>query len=268
MMRLLAVVTMMAVVSACNKKVTTVNPAATMHTTFVQKGGTIDPNGPCTPATPPATPDPAPPAAQRILVGYQDWRNTLTDAGGTQCQTSNAKRWEGIVTFDMSGVVTAIAAPHSTLSGTLTYHINSNKVPQSSTGIDLCVKALEIAASVPTANGLVPLNFLTGGNLPTSSPPSLGAINLPALAPVGQITSAGPATVDPAPPDPTVNVDVTMLLSDWANTHPAQLAIAFVPMGPTLTQLGIPNTPVPPNRSTAACISNVKDIALVVHVGS
>lgn len=268
MVRVLAVLTMVAVVSGCNKKVTTLNPAATMHTTFFQKGGTIDVNGPCTPPIPPASADPAPPAAQRVLVGYQDWRNTYTDAGGTQCQSSNAKRWKGIVTFDMSGVVSALAAPHNTLSGTLTYHINSNKVPQSFTAIDLCVRSLEMAASAPTANGLVPLNFLTGGNFPASSAPSLGALNLPGLAPLHQITNSGPATVDPAGPDPTVNVDVSLLLSDWANTKPAQLAIAFVPMGPTLAQLGIPNTPVPITRANAACISNVKDIALVVHIGT
>jgi len=69
MMRVLAVLTIVAVVSGCNKKVTTLNPAATMHTTFFQKGGTIDVNGPCTPPTPPASADPAPPAALRVLVG-------------------------------------------------------------------------------------------------------------------------------------------------------------------------------------------------------
>lgn len=264
--RVFAVGVMVAAVSSCSKNVTTFNPTPTMHTTFFLKGGTIDVNHPCTPATPPASVDPTPPAAQRILVGYQDWRNTVTDAGGSQCQSSMARRLEGIVTFDMSGVAADInATPFKSLTGTLTYHINSSKVPQSN-GIDMCVASLQIAVSAP-ASGFVPLNFLIGENFPPSSPPSLTAINLPGFAPVGQVTSSGPATVNPAGPDPTVTVEATWILSDWANTKPAELAIAFVPQGPTLAQMGIPNNPVPPSRSTAQCISNVKDIALRVNVG-
>jgi hypothetical protein len=272
MVRVFAVLTMVALVSSCSNTVTRLTPTPTMHTTFFVTAGTVDPDfNPCTPATPPAPTIPAPPAAQRLLVGYQDWRNTTSDTGGDVCTSSIAKRWKGVATFDMSQVASDInATPYKTLSGTLTYHINSNKVPQSN-AIDMCVASLQMAAAVPTADGFVTLPVGNGQNNPPSSPPTLGALNLPGFAPIGQITTSGPATVNPAGPDPTVSVDVTLLLSDWGSTKPPQLAIAFVPQGPTMAQLGLLTLPdplpVPTNRSTAACISNVKDIALVVNVG-
>ena len=267
------VVLIVTVVWGCSNTVTTLNPTPTMHTTFFARGATIDPDSyPCTPPTPPSPTTPAPPVAQRLLVGYQDWRNTTSSTGGDVCTSSIAKRWKGVVTFDMSQVASNInATAYKTLSGTLTYHINSNKVPQSFNGIDMCVASLQMAAAVPTVDGFVTLPLGNGQNNPPSSPPSLGALNLPGFAGLGGATASGPATVNPAPPDPTVSVDVTLLLSDWGSTRPAQLAIAFVPQGPTIAQLGLLTQPdplpVPTNRSTAACVSNVKDIALVVHVG-
>jgi hypothetical protein len=268
----IASLTLVAVVVGCGgggNKVTTLKPPATMHTTFFLTSATIDPDGnPCTPPTPPAPTIPAAPAASTLLVGYQDWRNT-TSSGGDQCTSSIAKRWEGVATFDMSSVVTDInASPFKTLTGTLTYHINSNKVPQSPTGIDLCVAKLERVMTIPTANGLVPLNTLSGGSLPVSITPNLGPLDLPGFAPTGTVTSAGPASVNPAAPEPTVTVEATLMLSDWDGTKEPSLAIAFVPQGPTLAQMGVPSgTPVPANRSTAACVSNIKDIALTVNVG-
>jgi len=273
MRRWIASLTLVAVVLGCGgggNKVTTLNPPATMHTTFFLTSATIDPDGnPCTPPTPPAPTIPASPAASRLLVGYQDWRNTTSSPGGDQCTSSIAKRWEGVATFDMSSVVTNInATPFKTLTGTLTYHINSNKVPQSPNGIDLCVAKLERVMTIPTVNGLVPLNTLSGGNLPVSITPNLGPLDLPGFAPAGSVTSAGPASVNPAGPDPTVTVEATLMLSDWDGTKEPSLAIAFVPQGPTVVQMGVPSgTPVPPNRSTAACVSNIKDIALTVNVG-
>jgi hypothetical protein len=270
--RSFAVLTVVAVVLGCGgggNKVTKLNPPAAMFTTFFLTSATIDPDGdPCTPPTPPAPTIPAAPAAARLLVGYQDWRNT-TSSGGDQCTSSIAKRWEGVATFDMSSVVNDInATPFKTLTGTLTYHINSNKVPQSPNGIDLCVASLQRVMTIPTVNGLVALNTLSGGNLPVSIAPNLGPLNLPGFAPAGSVTGAGPASVNPAGPDPTVTVEATLLLSDWDGTKEPLLAIAFVPQGPTVFQLGVPTgTPVPPNRSTAACVSNIKDIALSVNVG-
>lgn len=269
--RSFAVLTMVAVVLGCGggNNVTTLTPAATIFTTFFLTSATIDPDGnPCTPPTPPAPTIPAAPAASRILVGYQDWRNT-TSSGGDQCTSSIAKRWEGVVTFDMSSVVSNInATPFKTLTGTLTFHINSNKVPQSPNGIDLCVASLQRVMTIPTAGGLVTLNTLSGGNLPVSISPNLGPINLPGFAAAGSATGSGPVSVNPAGPDPTVTVEATLLLSDWGGTKAPSLAIAFVPQGPTVFQLGVPTgTPVPPNRSTAACVSNIKDLAMVVHVG-
>lgn len=271
-MRVFAVLTMVAVVSGCSNTVTRFAPTPTMHTTFFVTRGTIDPDFyPCTPATPPAPTIPAPPAAQRLLVGYQDWRNTTSATNGDVCTSSIAKRWKGVATFDMSQVASDLATPHKTLSGTLTYNISSNKVPQSFNGFDMCVASLQMAAAVPTADGFVSLPVGNGQNNPPSSPPSLGALNLPGFAATGQVTNSGPATVNTAPPGPAVSVDVTLLLSDWGATKPPQLAIAFVPQGPTIAQLGLLTQPdplpVPTNRSTAACISNVKDIALVVNVG-
>jgi hypothetical protein len=270
--RLFVLLTMVALVLGCGpggNKVTTFNPPPTMHTTFFLTSATIDPDGdPCTPPTPPAPTTPAAPAASRILVGYQDWRNT-TSSGGDQCTSSIAKRWEGVVTFDMSSVVSDLnATPFKTLTGTLTYHINSTKVPQAPQGIDLCVARLERVMTIPTATGLVAMNTLSGGNFPVSITPNLGPLNLPGFAPAGSVTGSGPASVNPAGPSPTVTVEATLLLSDWGGTKEPSLAIAFVPQGPTVFQLGVPTgTPVPPNRSTAACVSNIKDVALAVHVG-
>lgn len=266
------VLTVVAFAWSCTNNVTTFNPTPTMHTTFFLTGNTIDPDGdPCTPPTPPAPTPPAAPAAARILVGYQDWRNTTSNTSGDVCTTSSGKRFEGVVSFDMTAVAANLnSAPFKTLSGTITYHINSNKVPQSFQGIDLCVASLQTATAVPTTNGLVTMNLTTGGSLPASPPPSLGPINLPGFAASGT-SSSGPATVNTSPPDPTVTVEVTTLLSDWGATKPGTLAIAFVPQGPTLAQMGLTKQPfpdpVPVNRSTAACISNIKDIAMTVHVG-
>lgn len=273
MVRIFAVLMIVAVVSGCSNNVTTLTPTPTMQTTFFVTLGTIDPDGyPCTPETPPPPAIPAPPAAKRLLVGYQDWRNTNSDTSGDVCTASIAKRWKGVATFDMSQVVSNInATPYKTLSGTLTYHINSNKVPQSFNGFDMCVASLEMPATVPTVDAFVTIPAGNGQSIPPSSPPTLGALILPPFAKTGQVTNSGPATVNTAPPEPAVSVDVTLLLSDWGSTRAPEFAIAFVPLGPTIAQLGLltqPDAlPVPTNRRTAACVSDVKDIALVVNVG-
>jgi hypothetical protein len=285
MVRLYAGLAVVGVLANCpSNTITTFTPSATAHTSFVLKGGTIDGNGPCNPPTPPSRPDPPQPALGRVEVGYSDWRNTLSDASGNQCKTSNAKRFEGMVNFDMTGVASDLnASPFKTVTGTLTYHSNSAKIPQSPSAIDLCVANLRLAAAPWAAgSGLVALNFIIGQNFPASSAPSLGPINIPGTAPIGQITNTGGVTVDPAGPEPTVSVDVTTMLSDWVATKPSSLSIVFVPQGPTLASMGLnlgtpdpqlasfgvgAGTPVPASRSTAECISVLKDFGLTVHVG-
>jgi hypothetical protein len=266
-MRVLLALAVIAPLSACGNKITTINPTPVAFTTFKLSGGTIDPNHPCTPPTPPAPSDPSPPAATEVLVGYQDWRNTVADASG-QCQSSNAKRWEGVVTFDMTPVVSNITAtPFKTLTGTIDHDPTSVKVPQGFNVIEMCTARLELTTTPPASTGLVTLNFLGGQNFPGSTNPTLGVLNQPPSAPAGQVSHHGSVTVDAAPPFPTVTSDISLILSDWASTRPPSLAIVFVPQGPTLATMGIANgTPVPVNRNVQ-CVSVLRRFAMTVHVG-
>ena len=182
--------------------------------TFHWTRGTVNdgPGGPtasCQPETPPA---PAVPtvAADRLLVGYQDWRNTATDSGGVMCPSSRATRWQALAVFDMSQVAADLnAAPHQTLTATLTYKVGSTvRDPQSAQAFDLCVRTLELARGYETppafSNITLDPRF---GEFPTSAPSRLGVITLPQSVPLGRTTVDGPTTVDPSPPAPTVTVD-------------------------------------------------------------
>jgi hypothetical protein len=264
-----ALLAVVALTTACPKKVTTFTPTPTTFTTFDIRAGTIDPDDfPCVPPTPPRTSDPTMPGASQVMSGYQDWRNTTSSTSGDVCTNSFAKRWEGVVTFDMSGVAADLATPSNTLTGTLTYSMAGMKVPQSSQDWDMCVASLQLASTAPTGNGLVTLTFPV--DFPPSVPSSLGATTLPLKAPFHTVTTSGPATIDPSPPAPKASVDVSMLLSEWAKTKGGTMSIVFVPTGPTLAQMGFnnnPRDPVPVNRSTAECTTRIMSPALTVHVG-
>ena len=266
-MRTLIAMSLLIALGACGNTVTTLTPTPARFTTFDLRGGTIDPSHPCTPATPPSPSDPAAPTSAEVLVGFQDWRNTIADAGGSQCQTSNAKRWLGVVTFDMTPVVTDIAAsPFKTLTGTMSFDPVTQ--PQVGNQLQICALRLEMMTPAPTASGVVSLNFLTGQNFPGSAQPSLGTLPLPATAPFSAITHHGSVTVDGNPPFPTVTADVSLILSDWASPRPPSLAIVFVPRGPTLAALGIATgTPVPVNRSNEQCVTSIRRVSMTVNVG-
>lgn len=244
-------------------------PAATGFTTYALSGGTIDPIGPCNVAMPPAIPSPAPPASAEVLVGFQDWRNTSADASGTVCMTSNARRFEGVATFDMSAVLAEIdRPPRPTVVGTLTYNVGpSTKTPASAAGlVDICLRSVELAAAAPAMAGLVPLNYVAGAEFPASAPPSLGIVGLPATAPVGAVTSAGAATVNTTGSVTSVSVDVSLLLWDWAARRTSTLSLVFKPRGVPLGAVGIRNaTPVPVSRPSDQCVSILKDLALTVR---
>lgn len=265
-MRTLLAMCLVIALSACGNTITTLNPTPVRFTTFDLRGGTIDPNHSCTPATPPAPTDPAAPTSGEVLVGFQDWRNTVTEANGSQCQTSNAKRWLGVVTFDMTPVVTNLSgSAFKTLTGTMSF--DPVTLPQMGNQLALCALRLEMMTPPPTANGVVALNFLTGGTFPASAQPSLGTLPLPASAPFGQVTHHGSVTVDGNPPFPTVTADVSLILSDWAASRPTSLAVVFVPRGPTLAALGIASgTPVPPNRNVQ-CVTSIRRVSMTVNVG-
>ena len=275
------------ITTGTNTTLTTFTPTPKGVGTYQWMRGTINdgsggPIASCNPATPPAPAYPAAPNLGQMLVGYQDWRNTVTDANGAVCPSSRAKRWHGLAVFDMAAVASDLsAAPHKTLTATLTYQINSwLKVPQSAQDLDLCVRTLELARGyeTPAPFAIVELDPRFG-DFPQSAPSRLGPINLPSQVPFGQTTTSGPVTVNPAGPAPTVTVDVTMLISDWAEAlaqEPANSAergrfgIAFLPFGPTIQQLGLTNTPptpVPTNRSTARCTSILSGTVLTVNIG-
>jgi len=256
--------------------------AGTYHWT---RGTVSDgPGGPTTSCLPEAPPAPALPtvAAGQLLVGYQDWRNTATDPGGVMCPSSRATRWQALAVFDMSHVTTDLStAPHRTLTATLTYKVGStSRNPQSAQAFDLCVRTLELARGyeTPPAFSDVTLDPQFGA-FPSSASSRLGVMTLPQSVPLGRTTVNGPTTVDPSPPSPTVTVDVSVLLSDWAEslaTEPAQSAerdrfgIAFHPFGPTIRELGLTDPtprPVPANRSTAVCTSMLFEPVLHVRVG-
>lgn len=266
---------------------TSLTPTQTGIGTYKWTRGTVNdgsggPVATCSPATPPAPAFPAPPNAGETLVGYQDWRNTVVDPPGVMCPSSRATRWHGLVVFDMGAVATDLrAAPHKFLTASLTYRIGSFlKDPASAQDLDLCVRALELARGyeTPAPFALVELDPRFG-DFPQSAPSRLGAIDLPARVPLGQITVSGPVTINPAGPSPTVTVDVSLLMSDWAESLAQQptgsaesgrFGIAFLPFGPTIQQLGLTNTPpspVPANRSTARCTSILKEALLTVTIG-
>jgi hypothetical protein len=244
--------------------------------------GSGGPVASCMPLTPPAPAFPDPPAQGELLVGYQDWRNTATDPGGVMCPSSRATRWQGVAAFDMRAVAADLAAsPHKTLTGTLTYRLGSwSRIPQSAQDIDLCVRTVQFTTGyeTPSAFHVVTLDPRFG-DFPTGAPSRLGALILPDRVPFGRTTVSGPATVDPAGPNPTVSIDVSVLLSDWAervaseppnSAEPGRFGVAFLPFGPTIQQLGLTNsppTPVPANRSTARCTSILKDLSLKVTIG-
>jgi hypothetical protein len=264
----------MLLLTACPKTVHTFNPTATSFTSYKLHAGVIDVTGAsCTPATPPAPSDPAPPGAAQVLVGYQDWRNTVTDSGGQQCQTSNAKRWEGAVAFDMSGVIADLdAAPYNLLTGKLVYRVaDTFQNPQPANAIPMCAARLELAAAAPAATGLVDLNGAAGQDFPASNNPSLAPLSLPHTVPLsgGQ---AGAWSVDPHGFSgfPRVTVDVTWALSDWAASKAPTLTLVLPPTGPTIAQLGVTNappTPIPVSRSTAECRTFIDSLTLTVNVG-
>lgn len=268
-MRPAALLALVSLTTGCPKNVTTFTPTPTTFTTFDLRAGTIDPDGsPCQPETPPPPSLPTMPSGSQVMSGYQDWRNGYTDAGGDQCTTSQAKRWEGIVTFDMSAVASNLATPFTTLTGTLDYTMAGMKNPQSYQDWDMCVASLQLASAAPTAGGIVMLP--STGSFPASAPPSLGALTLPAKAPYHTVTTSGPATIDPSPPAPKASVDVSLLLSDWAKTKGSTMSVVFVPMGPTIASMGLlanPALPVPTSRSTAECTTRVMSPTLTVHVG-
>lgn len=249
--------------------------------TVLQHAGTINgQGGVCEPETPPPPTPPSPPAPGEVLVGYQDWRNTVTH-GGAMCPSSNAKRWVGVVVFDMTDVAADLrASPHKTLTGTLTYKVgNFLKSPPTPQAIDLCVRTLQYARGyeTPPQNGGV-VDSGKGG-FPWSTTSSLGPLILPDSVPLHQVTASGAVSVDPSAPAPTVQVDVTTLLSDWGgmvatepanSAEPGRFGIALRPFGPTLKEMGIvddPPTPVDPSRATAQCTSILNNMALKVHVG-
>jgi hypothetical protein len=265
--------------SNTSSAVTTITPSPTVFTTFDLAAAKIgiaggpggnDADPACTPATPPAPTVPAMPIASEVLVGHQDWRNTNTDASGTQCQSSKGRRWEGVVTFDMSSVVAKLNTTPQTLTGTLSYQMGAFLAIPSTPGsaIDLCVSSIEFAPpGTPAGGGIVPINGNTGATFPPTVVPASGAVTVPTSVPLGTITAAGPVTVDPAGPFPTVTVDIsTSLLSEWAKTKPMTMSFAFVPRPPTFAQLAFPAAPIPVNRSTARCTSILKNFSLTIHV--
>jgi hypothetical protein len=266
---------------------TTFTPTQTGIGTYRWMRGTINdgsggPIASCIPPTPPAPAFPAVPNPGEMLVGYQDWRNTVTDPNGVMCPSSRATRWHGLVVFDLGAVASDLSAsPHKLLSASLTYRIGSSlKVPQSAQDLDLCVRTLELARGyeTPAPFAVVDLDPRFG-DFPQSAPSRLGAINLPTRVPHGQTTTSGPVTVNPAGPLPTVIVDVSLLMSDWAeglaalpanSAERGRLGIAMLPFGPTIQQLGLTNTPpspVPANRSTARCTSILTGAVLKVTIG-
>jgi hypothetical protein len=259
--------------------VTTLTPPPTLFTTFDLAAAKIgiaagpfgnDGDPACTPATPPAPTVPAMPVASEVLVGHQDWRNTNTDASGAQCQSSKGRRWEGVVTFDMSTVVAKLNTPPKTLTGTLVYQVGAFlAVPHTpGSAIDLCVGSIEYAPpGTPAGGGIVPINGNSGATFPPTVVPASGAVHVPTSVPLGTVTSVGPVSVDPAAPRPTVTVDIsTSLLSEWAKTKPMTMSFAFVPRPPTFAQMGFPAGPIPVNRSTAQCTSILKNFTLTIHV--
>jgi hypothetical protein len=257
--------------TGCTPTLTQYKPPATQFATFMEAAGTVDVNGPCTPPTPPAPAAPAGPASAQVLVGDQLWRNTHRDSSGTECQESRAGRWEGILAFDMTQVLADInAKPFSTLTGTLTYQIGAYLQVPSSNDLPMCVASIEKAAAAPIASGVFTLNFAAGATFPPSSPPTLGPRVLPASVPFGQVYNTGVVVIDPSPPFPTVTLDLSLLLSDWAAARSAALGVALVPLRPSLEELGIgndPPTPIPDSLSTFQCTSIVKNVTLTVNVG-
>jgi hypothetical protein len=266
---------------------TTFTPTQKGVGTYQWTRGTINdgsggPIASCDPPTPPAPALPAAPNPGEMLVGYQDWRNTVTDSNGVMCPSSRATRLRGLAVFDLSAVASDLSAsPHKLLTATLTYRIGSSlKIPQSAQDLDLCVRTLELARGYETP---APFSFVQldprFGDFPQSAPSRLGPINLPSSVPFGQTSASGPVTVNPAGPAPTVTVDVSLLISDWAEAlaqEPAnsaergRLGIAFLAFGPTIQQLGLTNTPpspVPASRSTARCTSILTGMVLTVTVG-
>ncbi len=203
---------------------TTFTPILAGMGTYQWMRGTINdgasgPIASCTPSTPPAPAFPTAPNPGEMLVGYQDWRNTVTDWNGVVCPSSRAKRWHGLAVFDVGAVASDLSAsPHKLLISTLTYRIPTwLKIPQAAQDLDLCVRTLELARGyeTPTPFDVVELDPRFG-DFPQSAPSRLGPINLPSRVPFGQTTTSGLVTVNPAGPAPTVTVDVTLLISDWA----------------------------------------------------
>jgi hypothetical protein len=262
--------------TACPKNIHTFTPAPSTFTTFKLQAGTIDTSGAsCTPATPPALADPATPGTTEVLVGYQDWRNTVTDSNGQQCGTSNAKRWQGAVSFDMSAVIADLssAGAFSTAGATLVYRIKESfENPAPANATPMCAARVEVASATPVAGGLVVINGATGANFPASSTPSLGALALPDTAPLSGSATQGPATVvaQGFGQFPSVTVDVSLALNDWLATKPPMMTLVLPPIGPTIAQLGItsnPPTPIPVSRSTAECHTFIDTVTLTVNIG-
>ncbi|MDC6171341.1 hypothetical protein [Paucibacter sp. XJ19-41] len=275
--------------SGCGTAITrtTLTPPLAGMGSYQWTRGTINdgsggPIAACTPATPPAPAFPAPPTTGELLVGYQDWRNTVVDPPGVMCPSSRASRWHGLMVFDMSAVAANLrASPHRLLTASLSYRVGSwLKVPQSAQALDLCVRSLELARGYETPAPFVLVELDPRfGDFPQSAPSRLGATTLPSQVPLGQVTSSGQVTVDPAGPNPTVTVDVSLLLSDWAerlaqepvgSVESGRFGLAVLPVGPSIQQLGLTNpppSPVPPNRATARCTSILKNASLTVTVG-
>lgn len=275
-MRIIAALAASVVMTGCAKNVTRFTPAPTTFATYKLEAGTIDVSGSsCTPATPPAPADFAAPGPTQVLVGYQDWRNTATDVGGPMCTSSKAKRWEGLVAFDMTPVVSDLTTngPHSTFSGTLRYRVqNTFKSPATPNRMDLCVARIEVAAAPPASGGMFSLNGFTQA-FPASSNPTLGALPIPTDVAISGQTHKAPATVTVQDPTAanftTVSVDVSLALDDWLPARPPTLTLAFMPTGPTLAALGITNnppTPVSETRRTAACRTYIDTMVLTVNV--
>jgi hypothetical protein len=260
--------------TACPKTVHTFNPAVTTFTTYKLQAGTIDVSGAsCTPATPPAPAEPGPPGAGQVLIGYQDWRNTVTDSSGAQCTTSNAKRWEGSLAFDMSAVIADVSTPFNIAGASLVYRVqNTFQNPAPANASPMCAARVELASAPPATGGIVNINGANGGNFPASANPSLSALPLPATAALQGTTTQGPATVDAQgfAGFPKVTVDVSLALSDWLKTKPPTMTLMLPPIGPTIADLGITNSPpnpVPVSRSTAQCNTTFDTVSLTVNIG-
>ncbi|HET7542042.1 MAG TPA: hypothetical protein VFK05_19380, partial [Polyangiaceae bacterium] len=130
------------------------SPVTARATTFALSGGTIDNVNSCVTATPPAPASPPSPAVgSEVLVGYQDWRNTATDSAGHQCQTSMAKRFEGVLSFGMSDVIADFnSRPFQSVTATLTFQIDAlrtKKVPQTMGDSWACLPRRRACCTLP-----------------------------------------------------------------------------------------------------------------------